>query len=241
MGCKNGGEQNADEKTELGKSVIDILKEEDPDDKKEEQDKEEVIHNLEYYQKKLEKEKEEELTKYSNSTDYVNDIFKLINEIRQKPNEYANFIEDSMDYITETYDKEKQNKKIIFKKQLNILLETGEPAFRDAAKILKKTEPLEPFLFRNDLCVPLPSVSEINNKNYLKNQIANMRANRKVDAYFKDMIKNPEISALLLIVDDNGENNGKRRDIILRKEIKYVGISAGVVGDYFVAYFAFSR
>jgi len=241
MGCKNGGEQNADEKTELGKSVIDILKEEDPDDIKDEQGQEEEIHNLDYYQKKLEAEEEAERRKYSNSSNYATDIFKLLNDIRQKPNEYANFIEDSMEYINETYDKEKQGKKIIFKKQLNVLLKTGEPAFRHAAKILKKMEPLEPFLFRDDLCVPLPSESELSNKNYLKNKIANMRMNRKVDAFFKDMIKNPEVSALLLIVDDNGVNNGKRRDIILRKEIKYVGISAGVIGDNFVAYFAFSR
>jgi hypothetical protein len=54
------------------------------------------------------------------------------------------------------------------------------------------------------------------------------------------MIKNPEVSALLLMVDDNEKSNWKRRDIILRKDIKYVGISAGEVGGTFVAYFAFS-
>ena len=84
------------------------------------------------------------------------------------------------------------------------------------------------------------SVSDLQNKNYFKNQIANIRANRRVDAYFKDMIKNHEVSVLLLMVDDNEKSCGKRREVILRKDIKYVGISAGDVGGTFVAYFVFS-
>ena len=80
-------------------------------------------------------------------------------------------------------------------------------------------------------------------KNYFKKQIAIMRTNRKVDAYFKDMIKFPEVSALLLMVDDNEKDEyiGKRREIILRKEFQYIGISSGIVNDIFVAYFTFSR
>ena len=57
------------------------------------------------------------------------------------------------------------------------------------------------------------------------------------------MIKFPEVSALLLMVDDNEKDEyiGKRREIILRKEFQYIGISSGIVNDIFVAYFTFSR
>ena len=68
-----------------------------------------------------------------------------------------------------------------------------------------------------------------------------MRQTTKVDAYFKEMVKSPEISALLMIVDDNGNNSGKKRMLLLSNELKYIGISSGIVGGTFVAYYAFSR
>ena len=231
MGCKNGVEK--EEKTEIKKSVIEILKEEDENDTKD------IRYDLDYYKKKFEEEEQKELTKYDNCTNYPEEMLKIFNSIRQDPNSYANFIEDSMEYITETM--KNGNKVFYYKKQLKVNINRGEPGFRDAAKDLKTRDPLPELEFKNELCVPLPSSkADLQNKNYLKNQINNIRSNRRVDAFFKDMIKNPEVSALLLMVDDNEKSNGKRRDIILRKDIKYVGISAGEVGGTFVAYFAFS-
>ena len=231
MGCKNGVEK--EEKTEIKKSVIEILKEEDENGTKD------VRYDLDYYQKKFSEEEEKELTKYNSCTNYPTEMLKILNEIRQNPISFANFIEDSMEYITETM--KNGNKVFYYKKQLKVNINRGEPGFRDAAKELKTRDPLPELEFKNELCVPLPSSkADLQNKNYLKNQINNIRSNRRVDAFFKDMIKNPEVSALLLMVDDNEKSNGKRRDIILRKDIKYVGISAGEVGGTFVAYFAFS-
>jgi len=231
MGCKNGVEK--EEKTEIKKSVIEILKEEDENGTKD------IRYDLDYYQKKFAEEEEKELTKYNSCTNYPTEMLKILNEIRQNPISFANFIEDSMEYITETMKNGKRT--FYYKKQLKVNINRGEPGFRDAAKELKTRDPVEKLVFKDDLCVPLPpSNADLQNKNYLKNQINNIRSNRRVDAFFKDMIKNPEVSALLLMVDDNEKSNGKRRDIILRKDIKYVGISAGEVGGTFVAYFAFS-
>ena len=53
------------------------------------------------------------------------------------------------------------------------------------------------------------------------------------------MVKNPEVSILLLVSDAYGDG-GERRKIILNKDIKFVGINSGMVGNSFVAYFAFS-
>ena len=231
MGCKNGVEK--EEKNEIKKSVIDILKDEDNNDSKD------VRYDLDYYEEYFKQKEQEELTKYNSCTNYPKAMLDIFNEIRKNPNSYANFIEDSMEYITETM--KNGNKIFYYKKQLKVKINKGEPGFRDAAKELKTRDPVQKLELKDDLCIPLPSsVSDIKNKNYLKNQIANIRANRRVDAFFKDMIKNPEVSALLIMVDDNPKSCGKRRDIILRKDIKYVGISAGDVGGTFVAYFAFS-
>ena len=231
MGCKNGVEK--EEKNEIKKSVIEILREEEENGTKD------IRYDLDYYQKKFAEEEEKELTKYNNCTNYPEEMLNKFNYIRQNPNSYANTIEDSMDYITETM--KNGNKVFYYKKQLKVTIYRGEPGFRDAAKELKTRDPLPKLELKNDLCVPLPSSkSDLRNKNYLKNQINNIRSNRRVDAFFKDNIKNPEVSALLIMVDDNEKSNGKRRDIILRRDIKYVGISAGEVEGTFVAYFAFS-
>ena len=233
MGCKFGGDQKEEEKNELNTDV----------DAENNGYQSEEIHNLDYYMKKFDSDEKEKINKMVNEAgDYPQKMLDIFNEIRQTPNDYANYIEDSMDYIVETPIDNTDKTIKFFKKYLKIKLKIGEPAFRNASKILKNLEPLPGLKFKQELCVPLPSSEyDITNTNYLKNEIAKIRMNRRVDAFFKDTINIPELSALMLIVDDIGKNSGKRRDIILRNDIQYVGISAGIVGNSFVAYFAFSR
>lgn len=233
MGCKFGGDQKEEEKNELNTDV----------DVENNGYQSEEIHNLDYYMKKFDSDEKEKINKMVNEAgDYPQKMLDIFNEIRQTPNDYANYIEDSMDYIIETPIDNTDKTIKFFKKYLKIKLKIGEPAFRNASKILKNLEPLPGLKFKQELCVPLPSSeNDIANTNYLKNEIAKIRMNRRVDAFFKDTINIPELSALMLIVDDIGKNSGKRRDIILRNDIQYVGISAGIVGNSFVAYFAFSR
>ena len=235
MGCKFGNDQKEEEQNEIKKSVIHILKDRDEKDK----GPENFVPDLEYYQKQLEDEQNGKIDKpQSIIQDYNNEAFRIINTIRQKPNIYANFIEDCMDNIIET--EENKKKKIVYKKQLKVELKRGEPAFREAVKELKSIDPLPALISKNELMVPLPtSEYELNDKNYLKNKIKYIRASRKVDAFFKDMVKNPEVSILLLVSDAYGDG-GERRKIILNKDIKFVGINSGMVGNSFVAYFAFS-
>jgi hypothetical protein len=244
MGCKSAEEQKDEEKNEIKKSVIDLLKEEG-EDKKDEKDKKgsgSEFRDIDFYQNKFANEEKnliEKLTSPDNINNYSKLMFEKINEIRQDPYKYANYIEDSMEYILE-----KPPDKAYFNRLLKVRLHKGEAGFRNAAKVLKSIDPLPVLRFKEDLCIPLPhSEAELMDKNYFKKQIAIMRTNRKVDAYFKDMIKFPEVSALLLMVDDNKKDEyiGKRREIILRKEFQYIGISSGIVNDIFVAYFTFSR
>ena len=239
MGCKNGSENKEEEKNEIKTSVIDTIMEDNNDDILKDPEKKNV-RNLDYYLKKEQEElnsNKEDDRSYEN---YSNLVFEIINEIRDNPPKYAIDIEDSMENIIETGELEQ--KKIIFKKQIKVGLNRGEPAFRDAAKILREKDHLYPFNFKKELCVPIPlSKSDLMNPNYLKNQINKIRQNTKVDAYFKEMVKSPKISALLMMVDDNKENSGKKRMLLLSDELKNIGISSGFVEGTFVAYFAFSR
>ena len=234
MGCKNGGEQKEEKKTEITELNNDLNNEK----------LDEEIHNLDYYKKCDELEEKNKVQEIiSGANDYPQKMVEIFNKIRENPYEYANFIEDSMDYIKEITDEKNKQRNIIFDRVIKIGLTTGEAAFRKAANKLKAMDPLKPLEFKQNICIPLPNSDyDLNNKNYLKSQIDILRSNYRVDAYFKDIIPYPEISALMLMVDDiaNKKYSGKRREIILRKDIKSVGISSGRINDKFVAYFTFS-
>ena len=184
---------------------------------------------------------EDKNTKYA---DYPEKMLELINKIRENPVYYAELVEDSIQNIIEIQDgdEDEAKPKIIYKKKVKVALATGESAFRDAEEQLRNMESLPPLEFKSDICVPLPdNEDEIKDSSYLKEQVKIIRETTNVDAFFKDLIKIPEVAALLMIVDDNEKNPGKKRNAILNKDFKYIGISSKFIGKTFVAYFTFSK
>lgn len=174
---------------------------------------------------------------------YSQKIFELINKIRQNPNSYADEIENSIVNIIHQKPKDDSGKdKIIYKKRVKVALNTGEPAFIEAAKELRTISSIPPLEFKKDICVPLPEKEEdIKNTNYLKDQVKLIREKYNIDVFYKDLIKDPEVSALLMIVDDSAKNPGKKRQAVLDENFKYIGVSSGFVGKTFIAYFSFSK
>ena len=190
----------------------------------------------EEYNQKLNEDKN---TKYA---DYPDKMLELINKIREEPASYAEIIEDSIKNIVENQDDDETKPKIIYKKKVKVALTRGDPAFREAADILRNMEPLPPLEFKNDICVPLPdNEDEIKDSSYLKEQVKVLRQSANIDVYFKDLVKLPEVSALLMIVDDGEKNAGRKRNAVLNKDFKYIGINSKFVGKTFVAYFTFSK
>ena len=136
----------------------------------------------------------------------------------------------------------KQNLKSFIKKKVKVALSKGEQAFHEAAEILKNMKPLQPLEFKEEICVPLPETEEqLKDNNYIKNQINIIRENNNVDVFFKDLIKIPEVSALLMMVDYSEKNPGKKRNALLNKDFKYIGISNKFIDGKFLAYFTFSK
>jgi hypothetical protein len=178
--------------------------------------------------------------KYS---DYPQKMLDLINQIRANPVSYADVIEECMQNITEEQDKNDESKtRIIYKKKVKVALNRGEIAFKDAAEELRNMEPLPPLELKNDICVPLPEEeAEIRDSSYLREQVKIIREKTNIDVFFKDLIKIPEVSALLMIVDDSEKNPGKKRKAVLNPDFKYIGISSKFIGKTFIAYFAFSK
>ena len=181
--------------------------------------------------------------KNSKYLDYPEKMLSLINKIREDPVSYADIIEDSIQNIYEDQDKDDETKtRIIYKKKVKVALNRGEQAFREAAEELRNMNSLPPLEMKNDICVPLPEEEEeIKDSSYLREQVRILRATTNIDVFFKDLIKVPEVSALLMIVDDSSKNPGKKRQAVLNKDFKYIGISSKFIGKTFIAYFAFSK
>ena len=175
--------------------------------------------------------------------DYPQKIVELINNIRTDPVGYADIIEESIGNIIEEIDKNNpNNKRLIFKKKVKVALNRGEVAFREAAELLRSLSPLPPLEFRSEKCIPLPeSEEEIKDVKFLREQVKKVRKQTEIDVFFKDLIKLPEVSALLMIVDDTSQNAGKKRMTLLNKELKYIGVSCKFIGKTFIAYFGFSK
>ena len=188
----------------------------------------------------LEKLNEEKNVKYA---EYPDKMLELINKIRENPVAYADVIEDSIKYIIEVPDKEDETKnRLVFKKKVKVALNKGESAFHEAAEILRKMEPMAPLEFNGNICIPLPQdEEELRDPNYLKEQVKAVKENYNIDLFFKDLVKLPEVSALLMVVDDSVKNSGRKRQAILNKDFKYIGINSHFVGKTFLAYFAFSK
>ena len=181
--------------------------------------------------------------KNSKYLDYPEKMLSLINKIRDDPVSYADIIEDSIQNIYEDQDKDDETKtRIIYKKKVKVALNRGEQAFREAAEELRNMNSLPPLEMKSDICVPLPEEEEeIKDSSYLREQVRILRATTNIDVFFKDLIKVPEVSALLMIVDDSSKNPGKKRQAVLNKDFKYIGISSKFIGKTFIAYFAFSK
>ena len=190
-----------------------------------------------------ENEMNNNLEKNIKYSDYPQKMLGLINQIRANPVSYADVIEECIQNITEEQDKIDETKtRIIYKKKVKVALNRGEIAFKDAAEELRNMEPLPPLELKNDICVPLPEEeAEIKDSSYLREQVKIIREKTNIDVFFKDLIKIPEVSALLMIVDDSEKNPGKKRQAVLNPEFKYIGISSKFIGKTFIAYFAFSK
>ena len=191
----------------------------------------------------MDQEKQEILRnqKYLN---YPERIIEIINNIRQDPVSYADVVLDSMKNIVEDNNKNDATKnKIIYKRKVKVALTRGKPAFLEAAEDLRNTEPLPPLEFVPEICIPLPEDEfDMKDNNFLKKKVIELKKEGiNIDIFYKDLVKIPEASALLMIVDDSGKNAGKKRMTLLDKNIKYIGVNSKFVGKTFIAYLSFVK
>ena len=121
---------------------------------------------------------------------------------------------------------------------MKVAINTGESAFDSVVEILKNTEPMGKLIYNPDLTVEVPNNEEdIKSRDYLPQQIQ-LKIDQGIDikSFWKDIIKDPETCFILTVVDDSGNNAGNKRNDILDKNNKYIGISSIKIGRSFACY-----
>ena len=179
------------------------------------------------------------IIKSSPEDNYSKYLLEQINKIRTDPKSFIGVIEDAKDNI-------KINKEgICYYKsnKLKVCLNEGESAFNDSIEFLKNCQPMEPLEFSPSLIPDLPTtVNEMNNINYLKISIKKMMNDGlKINSYWRNVIKDPEICFLLMIVDDSDKSKGMKRVDILNPKMKYIGLSSVEIDGKFMNYIVLSE
>ena len=184
-------------------------------------------------------EKIMKIIKPSPEDNYSKYLLEQINKIRTDPKSFIGVIEDAKDNI-------KINKEgICYYKsnKLKVCLNEGESAFNDSIEFLKNCQPMEPLEYSPLLIPELPTtVNEMNNINYLKISIQKMMNDGlKINSYWRNVIKDPEICFLLMIVDDSDKSKGMKRVDILNPKMKYIGLSSVEMDKKFMNYIVLSE
>ena len=98
-------------------------------------------------------------------------------------------------------------------------------------------------IYDPNLVVKLPENEEdIIDKIYFKDEIKKMiQKGISIQSYWRDIIKEPETSFLMMIVDDTGSKAGLKRKDILDPNMKYIGICSTKIGKHFVCFMTFSN
>jgi len=160
-------------------------------------------------------------------TTYVKKVFSLINKIRTSPSEFITVIEQAEKSI-----KEINGHKIFDNSGIKIALNEGKIMFKDCIDYLKTLEPMNELIFCDEIVLECPTEeNKIKDVNVFREKLLEKKDKYGIIAYFKDSICIPEISVVLMLVDDSVKNPKKKREALLNPNFKYIGISASDCGN----------
>jgi hypothetical protein len=164
-------------------------------------------------------------------------VFALINSLRLNPPSYI----DTLLRAKNNVITEKSGVKI-YKSSVKVALNSGEEAFDSAIDVLRETEPMNKLIYNPNLTIELPTnENDIKSKSYLPEQIRKkIDEGVEIKSFWKDIVKDPDTCFILSIVDDSGRHAGSKRNDILDKNNKYIGISSVKIGKTFACYIVIS-
>ena len=159
-------------------------------------------------------------------SEYVKKVFFLINKIRTDPSKFVDVVVGSQKFIKEIGERK------IFDHKLKVALNEGQKMFEDCAEYLRNLSPMPELIFNDEIVLECPKEpNNIKDINFFKQKVTEKNETQKLEAYFKDSIQEPDISVLLMIVDDSQKNPRKKRQAVLNPNYKFIGISSSDVDD----------
>ena len=160
-------------------------------------------------------------------------MIENINKIRVEPISFVPILRSAIGNI-----KYNNKGKLYYNGKIKVALCKGKQAFDEAISFLEKANPMKPLIYKEELCVEIPKKEkDFKSGDYLKKEINKMIMNGIIiRAFWRDIISDPQINFLLMIVDDNFIRRGAKRKDILNPDMKYFGINSGNMGDNFVCY-----
>ena len=160
-------------------------------------------------------------------------LLAQINSIRANPQSYISIIEKAKKNIM--VDK---RGRLIYNGKNKIALTRGEEAFNEAIEFLKSCKATDKLIYNPYLTVEMPKTeNEIRFVNDLRYKVDGL-VNKGIiiKSFWRNVIKDPDISFLMMIVDDMGEKSGMRRKDLLDPNMKYIGINSVEINGIFVSY-----
>ena len=170
--------------------------------------------------------------------DYSKYLFEQINNLRKNPQNFIKVIEDSKKNVI----KDKYGN-LVYNGKLKIALKQGISSFDNAINFLNQSKPAEKLIYNPYIIPKMPSnENEIKNYRDLSNKVDQLLNDGiQIESYWRDVIQDPELSFLMMIIDDNGTKSGMRRKDLLDPKMKYIGINSVEINGRFVAYITLAK
>ena len=167
------------------------------------------------------------------SDDFSQYMFDQINKIRNNPRSFIEIFKKAKERI-----KKDKRGNLYYSGKIKVALYKGIEAFDEAITSLEKMKPMKSLIYKNDLRIKISeNKNDFKTGDYLRKKINELiKSGVKIRAFWRDIINDPEINFLLMIVDDNPIRRGGKRKDILNPEMKYIGINSGMIEQYFVCY-----
>ena len=170
--------------------------------------------------------------------EYSKIIFDYINKLRKEPKKVAEDIENIKKYICI----EENNEVTFNKNKIKVNLNKGIQIFDETINLLKNLQPMNQLIYNKNISIEIPENEDIiNDADYLNDKVKELNKNGKyIISFWKEIIKDPEVAFLMMVVDDNYIKTGQKRKDLINPEIKYIGINSGEVNNNFVCYITLS-
>ena len=162
-------------------------------------------------------------------------MFEKINALRENPQSFIDMIEKAKKNVTTD-----KNGVIIYKTSVKVALNNGISAFDEAIEALRKTKPMNKLKFNPNFIIKLPNNEvDVKSKEYFIDQVrTKIDSGIDIKSFWKDIVKDSESCFVLTVVDDSGRFAGNKRNDLLNRDNKYIGISSVSKGKSFACYIA---